>query len=380
MNPLHHFLCQHFNVNDVYDIVWYPSDTVRTSETGRMLSVNLNMETTSRVCVKDVPLKDEGPIPARFQPKRPYRGRPVDLSRVAVQSILIKGYSNPNECHLGLKTNVMPKSLAYDMHVYDQTKAAAYNRKELAGLRMDLQPKTNIPQLTDQNRSYLMREHPDLIEMNPAWAKAVGHLHPSNLSNYIVSIPREVCIAQTEWAQKHITNEKQRHNASLPVWMRQQDDQEPTETCIHHWYALPPDHILAAYCYAPKAVLKQRFIDCHMIRCRRGNLPPKSFIVITDVALKGLRQVILEQWLPRLDTRCLMDVGIEAIPLRANDAIEQPIRLNTNITYIAWSAYTPEEIQKMIPTCNAALVTFLYRDIYKDHKQKQMIKSILPNK
>ena len=75
-----------------------------------------------------------------------------------------------------------------------------------------------------------------------------------------------------------------------------------------------------------------------------------------------------------------MDVGIEAIPLRANDAIEQPIQLNTNITYIAWSAYTPEEIQKMVPTCNAALVTFLYRDIYKDHKQKQMIKSILPNK
>jgi hypothetical protein len=377
MDPKELFLCKHFDVNSLYDIVWYPNDVVRTSEVGKSISVNMTMPLAPECTLGQVPLK--GPEVLQPHPRRKYKGMDIDLNHVCIQNIMVRGYNNPNNCEMGLRCNTLPRELIKDMSVYDRTKAAAYGRKELAGLRMHLKSNTNIQNLEDNEVTYFYHRQQGIPSTKPEWVKCTGLLHENNITNYIVKIPHEVCVATNEWVSQNVKDQKKAKKKSLPVFI-QREGLEPLENSINHWYAVPFDHILATYCYAPEAVLESRNIICKMVKYRRGNAPPKGFFFIADKTLEDLKKQLVNGWFSRRDIRPLNKVGFQAVTLKQHDQPDKTICINTSVTYIGWPAFTHEQMSTFMPTCNADLVSWVYFDVFKDPNTKKMLKTFLPLK
>lgn len=377
--PLNAFLCDHFGVQHLYDIAWYAPDTPRTSEQGRVITLQLKVPT--RVDQPGTPLSQ---LPLQRLVAQRVRNAQCEynLDRVCVQSIMIRGYHNDNPYHVGVRCNTLPKDIAKTIEEYDRVKAASFPRPEMAGIRMDLQPSTSVEHLEDNLVTYLIPQRPDIMCMNTPWTQCTGLLTPDNIMNGVVHIPRDVCIAQTEWARNQEGDPAKAEKRTLPVWVAQPDGpQEPCEESIHHWVAVPSDHILATYCYGPHQMLAQRNIVAKMIKYRRGNAPPRAFFVMTHSTMRQMCTSLCDVWLKRRDLRPLGDVRLQTVTMFMKDharETHQDVYLNVSVSFVAWPQCGPEDAARMMPTCNADLVSLVYTDTFQEPPMRRMLNTLLP--
>ena len=236
---------------------------------------------------------------------------------------------------------------------------------------MLLEPNTTKPELDPREASYFVVPNEQLLSNNIPWVKCTTLVTPDNIDNFVVRIPRDVCIDQVNWALKN-----NKPKAALGLWMS--DTVEPQPLSKMQWYAIPMDHIMATYCYAPKAMLAQRDIECHLVKFRRGNGPVRGFFLMTDQTYLQLRKQLIDKWLSRKDIRPLNQVSFEAVPVKLEESITQPVTLKTVIQFVAWPNMNGN--QRMMPTTNADLVALAYYELFKDPKQRSLLKQMLPKK
>ena len=395
MNPLESFLCARFQVPSLYDIEWYPPNVLRTSEVGRQVSVNLKMQLNPASLMEQVPLDGTeafpmgddykgDPIPAVFQPlkKRAFHGLPIDVTSVCMQRITVKGYTNPSKETVGIKCNTLPRELIKTFEERYKVQQEAYKRKDVGGIRMELKPETDAPLLQENEMTdfYSADVFGGILSLVPAWANCTALLREDTLLNYIVEIPRDVCIQQNQWLDQNEGDRMRKQKRSLPVWIQPDQTAETPENAIHHWYCVPMDHILATYLYAPHQVLEARQIHCKLIKYRRGNLPAKGFFVVPDVTLHSLKQNIIQGWLSRRDLKPLAKVGFQAVNLLKDEPLKSAVAIHVNLGYMGWPHFAEETMKQAVPTCNAELVSMVYYDLFSDPKRKRWLQSMLPKK
>jgi len=378
------FLCRFHNVSDVRFIQPFGRGAVEAWTIPRKTVLGVNFKTDTSCVSQDGTLSvliNAENARGSFQPKEPFihpiNGSPMvhNTEEVTIYNVTCRRYTlkptnadiNPDEIRYAVRMNFYNEHMAKLQETKEQDKmyeAAAAVRGGFAVL---------TPTQEEEGRDINeipMAELPFGIQ-NEQFTKTMMLINESNLTNGIIKIPQEVCIAarlpvwtgsapEPDARMLEKLMKSMKIDTSTPEGQAQrqayiqEQQQEFMEDAANkpkseYFYAVPKKHVLA-WPYHSEAYLAQ--FEERVERFRFVHADTKKtkllyFLVPATMLEAGLK-FFTNSFLNKIDRRPITSVGFEFVPKHPNTRAD--ITLRSYFTYYSVPSLAPGTIKCLAPT------------------------------
>jgi hypothetical protein len=284
---------------------WYPSDAVPLYTFGQdlMLSATIMINGNNVPCS----LQDSSTDLALHT-----KNASIDLQTPScIFSLSIAGAKNFTSAETAIcAQNYLPRAMEMRQDEYDRVQSIFMNQPK--GVIEIVPPNFNANYPVPV---FVSRQEDHSAFVNPHFIRTVALLNPTNIMNGILIIPRELCMADDRFV----------------VWKPHAIDEEPPADAVHHWYLIPPRHILAMHLGHFENWAKNKVGDPHPVVWRKQEDNSILCFALSDVELEARKRQVLQRWCNLISPRPLSHLSFSATatPLAS-------IALKIRVGYTTW--------------------------------------------
>lgn len=348
------FLLKHYGVNRLNEIdPWKPfieQGGVACWDASRTVTIRPEFYGPGEVCVN---------LPAgnnKFgQPKKPFRGIPVDLNRVSLLDFSILYAKSEPQANYHVQTNFVPVSV--------QEEQAAHDQILMDGGAIPRVIMTIAGGTDSEKHEIIHRSPPNHPIFSPFLVKTCALINNDNLLTGIV--PLDPSLTQ-----------------SLPKEAEVYDlDKNRVTFPIESWFLVPESHILAWKLQLTSEYRKLKGLFAQEISVQDKDNPTCTTLLFYIVCNRTLDDLIIwfnREYLNKVDLRPLGSFGFNFIP--AAPGAQGKVMVRTKMTYVCWPVTL--DIKRILPIAHKDLPP--YSDIVQleilEEKKREAQKNYGRNK
>ena len=279
----------------------------------------------------------------KTQPRNPYNNIPVDTTKVAIRTWLLRHAVNNCDSDVFLRTNYIHPIYKTE----SEERAKLFNR--MTGTTAGGSFVTIPGKFNGSINKYALKWDESTLPLNPVFIKMMMHINTDNVLNGIQTISPELC-ALGGLDKLTLGKEAQ---------------------C---YYAVPPDHILAWTLDVPEYVLEQNEVYARELTAGNRLL----YYLIPDWCFMKLYVKLTRPggWVDIVDLVSIHDLAVEFIPKNPLKVNSSTVELQMSITYTCSPPIPTNVLENMAPVIHPEFPT--YRDIstkaFEEKDYQQMLK------